>query len=343
MIHMILLSQSAWAYTWDSVEAPTGDSMTIQLCNGNFTASEVTEIFEAADAWHAGSGQLLRGALWEYIRGADRSAGTCGLGNNINEIYSRNNAWFISQGADDSLALTANNAVSVSTEVDFVWNTQYSADWTTDKPNAASSGDFSIGMIALHEFGHGLGFNHENTLIATMNDTYPNGGCISGEYRAHEDDYVGIITERSDASTGKNLLLGKFVENGSGNSTEVWDSATSDWTVCDYLVDPASDGPEGIYSIIYETSGTENPEVRWNLSADGNCFSGTEYTVGTRFPVLASNTPYLIQPNDYDFRGVPAASYFLCAKIDPDNDITETSNADNTLLSEVQVTVQDCP
>lgn len=342
---VIVVASTAWAYTWDSVEAPTGNTMTIQLCESNFTAAQVTQIFTAANAWRSGTGELIRGANWTYVRGVDRTAGSCTVGNNYNEIMMRDSTWFANHGATAALAVTYNYAVSVSSEVDFVFNSTYT--WVNDFPSRVSPGSYSIGQVALHEFGHGLGFNHQDVFIATMNGAYPNGGELAGNYRPNEDDYVGIRTERPHTSTGVNLLLNKFVENTPPNSKEVWNSNlgpfANPWQVCDYLVDPTLDGPEAIYAIIHETSGTVTPEVRWKLSADTTCFSGLEYTVGTRFPGLTSNTPYLIQPNSYDFRGVPAGPYYVCARIDPGALVTETSESDNDLRSEVTLEVIDCP
>ncbi len=79
-----------------------------------------------------------------------------------------------------------------------------------------------------------------------------------------------------------------------------------------------------------------------------------EYTVSSVTTVLTEEglatshavlEPITVHPNPYDFRGVPAGEYYLCAYIDPDDLITEThsGDSDNNLKSEVTVTVQDCP
>lgn len=339
----VLASSLAWGYNWDFSEAPTGSSMTVHLCDGNFGDAKILAIFAAADAWKAGTGEILRGATWSYVRGTDRSAGSCDYGNGYNEIYSRDATWFGDRGLDEAQAWTRNDDVTDSTEVDFVLNSGLT--WTATIPSGTPLSEASIGQIALHEFGHGLGFNHNDTFLAVMNSYYPYGGELGGMYRPNEDEYVGIHTERPHSSTGINLLLNKFAFDTSTDlADEVWDStAGGRWGVCDYLIDPDIDGPEGINAVIYEQSGAVSVEVRWQLSEDITCFSGLEYTVGTRFPSIGSNTPYTVQPTDYDFRGVPAGNYYMCARIDPLGYFSESSESDNDIRSEVQVNVQDCP
>lgn len=200
-----------------------------------------------------------------------------------------------------------------------------------------------IGQVALHEFGHLLGFLHEDTLIATMNSSYPNGGDISSvKYRPHEDDYVGLVAERPGSSTGRNLMLGRYLEDGS-SAKEQWDQATPFWTVCDEEIDD-TEGPEAIYAIIHGTA-AQSPVIEWWLSVDDDCQAGPQLEVGSRTPTIGSNTPYLIRPTTYDFSGIAAGQYYLCAEIDPADLISETppTDADNDLVSEALITVEDCP
>jgi hypothetical protein len=325
---------SALAWNWDSVEAPNGDDLTYHICDGNFTAAEEDEIDFAANSWDAGAGEAMRGAIWNFIRGSDNAAGTCGPDDNDDEVYMRSLTWFNNNGIGAFIAFCWND----DNDIDLLFRSDQS--WVTTVPSSTAPGSLSIGQTALHEWGHALGFNHESTVIATMNPSYPNGGDISAhKYRPHEDDYAGLVANRPDSSTGRNLMLGRYYLSGG----EQWDSKTASWTVCDEIVsDP--DGPEEIFAIIHGTA-SQSPWVEWWLSADTDCDNGTRYDVGSRQPTIGSGTPYLIHPNPYDFRGVPAGDYYLCAEIDPDDLISETntSDSDNDLRSEVTVTVQDCP
>lgn len=258
----------------------------------------------------------------------------------LHEVWTASPTWFDERGysGTSTTAITENDPSS--SDIDIVFNSGKS--WSTSVPSNINNTDRSIGQVALHEFGHALGFNHEEDVAATMNGTYPHGGDISGfKYRPNEDDYVGLVANRPHASTGTNLMLGRYV-HGSG---EQWDDATARWTVCDQTVLSSADGPEGIYAIVYTTSSSVSAVVEWSLSTDTTCFAGVEYVVGSRTYTLSADQPALVQPLSYNFTGVPAGSYYMCAMIDPDNLIAETasSDADNDLVSQAQVTVLNCP
>jgi hypothetical protein len=344
MIALAVIATPAAAYVWDTSEAPTGDEMTIQLCLGDFTVAQAGQILEAAEAWQAGSGRVLRGALWTYTWGTDRPDGTCAPGNGLNEIHAEDDDWFADHDSGGALATTMNDDAAVSAEVDFVFNTEDADRWSSSKPSKTAEDEVSVGMIALHEFGHGLGFNHDDTYVAVMNSTYPNGGDIAGGYHPHSDDYAGLAASRPDPSPGRNLLIGKFVaEPGDpGDAIEVWNSATDAWTVCREEVDGV-DGPEPITALVQETGGPVTPTVAWTLSDDRRCFHGVEYEVGRIDLELGSGVPVLVQPEVYDFGAVPAGEYHLCAQIDADGLVHETREGDNRVRSEALVTVEDCP
>jgi hypothetical protein len=204
-------------------------------------------------------------------------------------------------------------------------------------------GNYSIGQIALHEWGHALGFNHEDDVLATMNSVYPNSGDLGIAFRPHEDDYVGLKTNRSHGSTGKNLMLGQFLPTTLPNSAEGWQGAAGSLQHCEDTWENADDFADPIEAVIWETSGSESPQIYWNLSADGTCFSGTEYTIGSKTPTLAANTPVAVQPALWNFF-VPTGQYYLCAKIDQANSISETSEADNIIRSDNKIVeVVSCP
>ena len=332
---LLMLSATSLAWTWDAALAPSGSSLTWDMCQGEFTASEETEIELAANSWDAGSGEVMRGAIWNFSRGSDDVS--CAPDNNDNEVYSRSRQWFTSRGWPSStLALCSRTGNDI--DISFVQD----VTWSTAVPSGTSN--TSIGQTALHEFGHALGFNHENTVVATMNASYPFGGDISAhKYRPHENDYAGLVANRPGASTGTNLLLGRFLFAGT-SAQELWDQKVfADWTVCDGVVS-SPNGPDEIYAIIEGTS-SQSPLIEWWLSEDTDCDAGTRYDVGSRTPTISSGTPYLVHPNPYDFTGVPTGHYYLCAEIDPNGLIAETppSDSDNNLVSEVEVTVQGCP
>ncbi len=337
LIVSLTTTTTAFAYLWDAANAPAGNSLTWHMC-ANFSTAEETDIETAADAWDAGTGERLRGALWSFVRGSDLSSG-CVADNNRNEVYERDLWWFLGAGyaADTPAVCLCSLGYD---DYDIVFNS--SRTYSTGLPSETTSTTPSIGQIALHEFGHALGLDHEDDYIATMNSSYPNGGDIGHRIQPNENDYAGLAANRSHTSTGKNLTLNRFHEGSSGTSEERWnDVSVGDWSACQVLlVDPG--GPDEVFAIIEGTSG-QSPEIEWRLSADTNCFSGTEYVVGSRTPTLSVYTAYLVHPQPYDFRYTPPGDYYLCAMIDPDDIITETDETDNQVRWEVLFTVEDCP
>jgi hypothetical protein len=84
-------------------------------------------------------------------------------------------------------------------------------------------------------------------------------------------------------------------------------------------------------------------QAAWRVSTNA-CFDGigTEYTVGTKTQLLGPNTPFSTGPTSWDLSGVPVAGgYHVCAKIDANDSITETSEVDNQLWSDGTITVQN--
>ncbi len=130
---------------------------------------------------------------------------------------------------------------------------------------------------------------------------------------------------------------------------EVWSDASvgdppGNWEACQGETLPAEDGPFEVLAIINGTS-TQSPVIEWWLSADADCAGGKKYSVGTRTPTISSNTPYPVTPSGgYAINShVPPGDYYLCAKIDSTDSISETDNNDNGIRSELLFEVKSCP
>ncbi|MEQ1502149.1 MAG: matrixin family metalloprotease [Myxococcota bacterium] len=307
-----------------------------------FTANQTAQIELGAAAWNAGVGHAIRGATFQITRGADVTSGAGG--NFRNEVYEKNTAWFLSHGGSNT-TLAANVSLPL-VDVDIVFNSDVT--WCNDTPSACASGD-SIGQVTAHEFGHRMGFNHEDDNIAIMNSFYPDGGDMSNvKYRINEDDSVGLQAACPGPSTGVNLMLSKFGFTYNGTSEELWDNTTASWIYdlsdAVFRGAPTAPGvPPAILAIIEGTSPV-NTTIEWRveLASGAACFDGvgTEYVVGTLTPGLAVNLPFTVAPSAWNFTGVPGGTYRLCAKINPSGSVTETSMLDNNVRSEAYLWVQ---
>jgi hypothetical protein len=232
----------------------------------------------------------------------------------------------------------------VRNDADITFNS--SATYTSDTPsvNPNETTKYSIGQSALHEFGHALGLDDAGWQIGTMNGNYPGGGDLGTglKYRINEDDYVGLVAAKGDSSTGVNLMLLRFSYNTTNNlASEIWSNQTwaadktENWEGHPGGSPSASNSPNDVYAV-YVGTGSDNPVIKWRLSPDNICFSGTEYVIGSRTPGLSANDPYLVGPSGgFTIPSLtPPGLYYVCAMIDATFVVEETDENDNIIVSE---------
>lgn len=324
---MIALISVAFAYNWDAGPA---SPINYHLVVSDFTAAEEADIVAAFEGWEAGTGEVMRGADMVINRDTDDASG--GLCNLTNEVFMKDQAFFDAHGWSADAHM--NGCLG---SFDIIFNS--SVTWCTSRDSACTSGE-SIGQAALHEMGHWIGFGEEDDNIATMNGVYPAGGDLGDtDWRVNEDDYVGLVAHRSDSSTGNNLMVARYNYDGGGNSHEVWDVSEGTWTFDRSSDSWSTDSPDDIFAVMEGTSSSLSPGMDWRLSSNTTCSTG-DYLIGTRTPSLSSNTPYLVGPNAWSLADtVATGDYYLCVIIDPGTSISETSEADNSVVSEIQVEV----
>lgn len=338
-------------------------SMTYRINTNDFSSAEADEIEAAAEAWNAGSGEVLRGADWEYVRGADLTVdGT--IGDGVNNVRMKSDTWFDDHGLSGlgayAAVLVDDTACEDIEEVDITFNSVLT--YGTALPSQ-TTGPVSIGQLAGHEWGHGLGLGHQYDVQAIMDSARPHGGDIAAtKYRIHEVDFVGLRALYTDSSTGTNLMLSRYwwwTAGSPDNSDEAWsDDGTPSWAAVDRFtvwegcpgetlaVGGPLDGPSPVYGVITQESGagTVTAKVEWRLDPGSVCFVGTEYVLGTRSPGMVVNTPFQISPSGgYSIpSNTPLGDYHLCAMIDSDFDVAETSESDNIVRSEKVFEVVAC-
>jgi hypothetical protein len=315
-----------------------GNSLTYHVVVDKFKADEISAIDQAAGAWRAGANQINRGASWQFVRGSDWAVGTVDITDNDNGITKEDDTWMTDNGVPAT-------AIAVTFPHYGAWPScgvkgadilfRSSEPWTSDLPAVAAYGDESIGQVAIHELGHVIGFDHSDDVLATMNSQYPAGGDISGSYRISEVDYVGLASSYPDSSTGKNLMLSKFLprSGGIGKADEGWDHGEPPA----YHAGDTLDKPEDLSVILTGTTGTLNDvKLRWYLRpSGGTCGDAGSLVLGTKGLTLGVNTPFSTGLSSYVVpASTPAGKYRMCAKLDPDDAFSEISESDNAVQSD---------
>lgn len=315
-----------------------GNSLTYHLISGKFTAAEIDAIDDAHAAWRAGAQQLNRGADWRFVRGATEPAGSLDVTDNQYHVSRLSDSWLAGKGVSA-------NAIAVAFRDYGAWPNcgvrggdivfRASESWSTTLPNSTPADELSIGQVAIHEFGHIIGFDHDNGDLQVMNAAYPAGGDISGEYRISEDDYVGLEANYPDSSTGKNFMLSKFRSTGGGNAVESWTGSTVFTSASDVLT--ALEAPEALTLILTGTTSALVVKVTWYLrpASFATCGDASSIEVGSAFPNLGVNTTFSRNLSTWQIpAGTPADTYRVCAAIDSDSSYSETREDDNMVVSD---------
>jgi len=86
-----------------------------------------------------------------------------------------------------------------------------------------------------------------------------------------------------------------------------------------------------------------NPVVEWEFSLAPECYEPGipfQYPIGQNAVLVGVNTPYYVKPDQTDLSMVPPNYlYWLCAKVDYNDQIDETDDYDNVIRSDIPVQV----
>jgi hypothetical protein len=105
---------------------------------------------------------------------------------------------------------------------------------------------------------------------------------------------------------------------------------------------PADEWLPPIHLLHLGTAQLDDVLVRWRLYPEGgSCTGSSSHLLGARtVQNLNSNTPYEILPaSSISAEGIPAATYRLCAIVDPLDTISETDPGDNIVRADASVHV----
>jgi hypothetical protein len=137
-------------------------------------------------------------------------------------------------------------------------------------------------------------------------------------------------------------MISKFEPGAiAGTAIEVWtddNSAGETWEGIPGAQIVGANRPANVYASITGTNSLANVEVRWVLSNDTDlpCWDGigTDYLVGEKTIGLNVNAAFPTNLGAWIVPNAPPGDYRVCVRIDPDGDISETSEIDNNVRSD---------
>ncbi|MCB9672070.1 MAG: matrixin family metalloprotease [Alphaproteobacteria bacterium] len=304
-----------------------------------YTSAERAQVALGASMWDSGPGRRVRGANFRFTRGTDVSVSVSCNGRNEVRLYNKTQMGM--RGAANSLGImtychpvgvlfTSQLAAVSAGTLNIDIGLAQSIDWCLGSTHNACIGvGYSMAQVAMHEFGHFAGFNHENNLISVMRANYGGNWDIGGQAWIAENDAAGLQAQYADSSTGVDLGVKAFtLADGPTWRTglRVWDLGNASWSA-------NSDPPSAVNATMIGTGSVAAP-MRWYVTSN-TCTSTPQWTVGTRTPTMSTNVPYAVDPSGgYDFSAVPPGFYRLCVRIDPNNAISETDESNNVEGSE---------
>ena len=167
--------------------------------------------------------------------------------------------------------------VDIVAEDSFPWNHAVNPD-----PFVAGR---SSAITFVHELGHALGLQHENDVMATMNDTLPVGGPIGGANDPHpySDDVAGNRAGYGTNGTATDLIVSTFERTTPGDSARIIAPAN------------VSRGNPTTFRFTIGNRGTVNrtTQVRFYLSTDNNITTGDTQVGATTLTINAGATSTL--------------------------------------------------
>ncbi|HKI01002.1 MAG TPA: PKD domain-containing protein [Thermoanaerobaculia bacterium] len=304
----------------------SGNSPGFTAANVSFSNSTTRNALEAAmGAWNIAPATNFRfGLSYGNLTAATQP-------NFSNEII------FSYDGFDaNTLATTykVHNCANI-TEKDVVFNAGRTWSFSTNPVSLPTRNDSAVSfpLVAIHELGHALGLNHQNSTLATMSPLYPNGGPVGNMgqqyFQPLPDDVHGDRVGYGTCCAVRDLVASAY---GSYNETQTGP------------IIPASEAYRGRrtgfgFSVGNRGSVSETVQVKFYFSTDRWIDTSDMYLGST----TVSLAPGAVNPAAavyYDFPlNFPLGIYYFGYIVDPSNTIGEADEANNAVAMGTPTTV----
>ena len=212
-------------------------------------------------------------------------------------------------------------------EADILFNPAFTWDNQTNPAFPLPFNQFNSTIVALHEMGHAFGLRHENNVMGTMDEFYPDGGPIgnANEVHPHADDVLGNISgyawQPLFGPWQRDVLASAFRRTGAGTSGQIVAPASVGRGVArswQFTVENRS---------LYDQNGVR---VQFYLSTDRWISSGDTYLGATTLNLPAMFTGTLTANVAIPISVAPG-QYFFGYIVDANNQIAEFDEGNNAV------------
>lgn len=284
----------------DDVTFPPGSQEDLRLQN-------------AMAEWNA-----VEGSSFQFLVGRDTD-GVQAQTNGVTEIH------FAPITSSSTLAITFSRSIGCQKiEADITFDSERT--WSTspvDYDNPSGS-PFNLELVALHELGHALGLDHENTRLGIMDSLYPSGGSLGHEKQItpYADDRQGVRSFYPASTVETDLAGSAFKRKGASDSGSSGLVETPDFfqagTVAsvEYTVTNLGTTEENFNVGFYLSTNDEISIFDTELLLQGFTLPPGATVTLTAFPTIpVTTTPGL---------------YWLGFFVDPDNFVIEENESNNS-------------
>lgn len=251
---------------------------------------------------------------------ADLTAAT--MPNFSNEIIFTNEGF-----SDTELAVTKTwNSCNNLQEADVMFNATKPWSFEQNPTTMPLGSPYSLPLVAVHELGHALGLQHQNSTLAMMAPYYPNGGVVGQGTTQH---FQPLADDIEGARAGYPNWCCPVVLDLYSSAYGSYNETTTG------LIIPASEvyrGGTGHFGFSIGNRGTAatSAQVNFYFSTD-RVIDTSDYYMGSTTVSLSPGAHPKASVNFPIPSNFPVGTYYFGYIVDPANSISEADEANNAV------------